>query len=360
MDFTPCVPAISDRGTVAFRFVSKDGAAAIAIVEGPKTSFVQVGNVESHPAINLRGDLAFFTDVDGAKKVWVGQVDGAGQCFGETAGELGPTMNVWGDVAYRAMREGDECAVLLPGRLKLRMPMLICHRIGDYGDGLHKYERWRDHWVIPRQLEQVPEPGSKLQGLPVVDVSGRVFYCTEHAKGGKAIRCAKDYEAVDVVRTGGEFGNLGSFPACNPFGDLVFAGQLDSGLPGIFRIRRPLSDDRPYGPYWDSSYDYGQRESRITDGAVETVIDASADFESFRGALIDDNENVVFYATPTGGSLGIYNSKGRVLGLGDPFQGSVVIDFALNPVSMNRLGDFVFRLTLEDARQMIVKSKSSA
>lgn len=81
---------------------------------------------------------------------------------------------------------------------------------------------------------------------------------------------------------------------------------------------------------------------------------------SYRGVLPADGDRLVFYATPPGGSIGIYlSASGRVtrlLGIGDPVIGSTVTGFALNPVSINRRGQPAIRLELADGRQAIVRA----
>jgi hypothetical protein len=85
-------------------------------------------------------------------------------------------------------------------------------------------------------------------------------------------------------------------------------------------------------------------------------------FESFRGALINGAGTIVFYATPRGGTLGVFTTQGasqssnheRVVGIGDTLFGSPVKDFALNPVSLNEAGQIAIRILLEDGKQMIV------
>ena len=53
--------------------------------------------------------------------------------------------------------------------------------------------------------------------------------------------------------------------------------------------------------------------------------------------------------------LGIYADGARLVGVGDDFEGSTVVEFALNPVSINGAGQFAARLKLSDGRQFIVR-----
>ena len=85
-----------------------------------------------------------------------------------------------------------------------------------------------------------------------------------------------------------------------------------------------------------------------------------AAFESFRGVLINRTGLVVFYATPVGGRLGIYKGpdpvRDRVLSIGDPIFQSTMVEFALNPVSVNEKGQIAIRVNLEDGRQVILRA----
>jgi hypothetical protein len=96
-------------------------------------------------------------------------------------------------------------------------------------------------------------------------------------------------------------------------------------------------------------------------GEIETVVDSSGPFESFRGVLINDAGDLVFCATPSGGALGVFAGPDpvgdRVLSLGPPLFGSPVAGFALNPVSINRAGQIAIRVALEDQRQFIIRAE---
>jgi hypothetical protein len=96
-----------------------------------------------------------------------------------------------------------------------------------------------------------------------------------------------------------------------------------------------------------------------TGGLVEVLLESKTDYVSFRGALISDSGHLIYYATPPDGGIGIYCGSDphldRLLAIGEPLLGSPVADFALNPVSINALGQFVVRVKLEDGRQFILR-----
>ena len=83
----------------------------------------------------------------------------------------------------------------------------------------------------------------------------------------------------------------------------------------------------------------------------------TARWQSLRGVLVAGS-HTVFYATPVGGSLGVYvgrETPQRIAGLGDPAFGSGIADLALNPVSIHRAGWLAMRLALEDGTERIVR-----
>ncbi len=90
--------------------------------------------------------------------------------------------------------------------------------------------------------------------------------------------------------------------------------------------------------------------------SVHTQQDTGKGFTSFRGALIHNPENMIFFAVPNDGPLGIYSGSERILGIGDTRFHSAVVDFALNPVSLNELNQLSIRLTLENGKELIVRA----
>ncbi len=82
-------------------------------------------------------------------------------------------------------------------------------------------------------------------------------------------------------------------------------------------------------------------------GEIATVIDTSSRFESFRGILLNNAGRMIFYATPTDGALGVFSGRDPerdcLLQLGASHFGSTVVDFALNPVWINDLGQVAIR-----------------
>ncbi len=159
-------------------------------------------------------------------------------------------------------------------------------------------------------VRQVAAP-DEYHGLPVVNAAGAVCY-----RGQSGIWM----DGRLVVPNGDQFGELGRFPSVNDDGVIAFAATT-----GVYMM---------------------------SGGAIVTVV--SDGFESYRGALVDGSGGVVFYATPIGGTLGVYRGAERLIGIGDKAFGSEVVEFALNPVSINRHGQLAIRVALAEGRQLLV------
>lgn len=303
-DFSPYVPSLNDDGLVAF--AAKLAGAGTGVFTGDGSSVKQIGcsgEIISHPDINLAGDTCFYEELpDGRQCVLVS---------GETStkvkteegfaniGPLGPTMNESGKVAFRADTVAGHNGVFT---------------------------------VVYGSVERIADTGSRFKafyGLPVVRADGSVVFRADEEDGTPCI-CESRAGVISTIASE-EFSDLGFFPDTNGHGAVVFAATLKTGESGIFVAK---------------------------DGAVEQVV---AGFESFRGALIDNAEKIVFYATPFDGRLGVYAgpdpATGRIIGIGESLCGSVVSEFALNPVSMNNRGQIAVRIKLENSRQMIVRIK---
>ncbi len=91
-----------------------------------------------------------------------------------------------------------------------------------------------------------------------------------------------------------------------------------------------------------------------------TAVDTSSPFASFRGVLLNKKGTIVFYATPRGGELGVFTGpdpqSDRLIAIGAPLFGSTVVDFALNPVSINDAGQIAIRVKLADERQFVLRA----
>jgi hypothetical protein len=90
------------------------------------------------------------------------------------------------------------------------------------------------------------------------------------------------------------------------------------------------------------------------------VIDTRSPFESFRGVLLNNVGRVIFFATPRGGNLGVFTGRDplgdSILSLGAPLFGSTIVDFALNPVSINDVDQIAIRVKLANDMQYVLRA----
>lgn len=244
-----------------------------------------------------------------------------------------PAISDTGAVAYTAIRADGSTAVVVDGKVLdlaaeshpdvntrgdvaaytrggvLRNTTVLSPHHGHLGPTMNNRGdvAWRSEHGV--HLNETEIARGRFEGLPVVNDAGSVAFRTTLTDGRHAIFL--DDRLVAAAPS------LGRFPSLNHRGEVAFVSPR-----GVHRWR---------------------------DGAVETLHHGW----DYRGALLDDDGRVVFYATPPGGTLGIYvNGE---LGLGDSFHGTPILEFALNPVSINAAGDLVVRVRLADGRQLIVQ-----
>lgn len=310
--FAPYVASINDGGVVAFQATLAEGGTGVYTSSGSDLQTIAesgrgvCGVITSHPDINARGDVCFYTREDSGVR-WVVEVRGGkAERIADEAGPLGPTMNDGGVVAFRRQTDSGECGVFA-GRVGQEGR---CARIADNAGAF-----------------------TSFHGLPVVNASGSVVLRAEERDGGAGIHVGDGNELVAVARTGREFSELGRFPILNDDGLVAFSGVSRGGGQGVFVA---------------------------SGGRIEQVLHARGRFESVRGVLINSRGRLVFFATERGGTLGVFcgEDPGRdcLIRIGGVMEGSTVEDFALNPVSMNEVGQIVLRVRLADQREMIVRA----
>lgn len=315
-DFAPYVASINDLGVVAFQATLNDGHSGVFTSDGVTVADVAVTTAgacparwfSSHPDINRAGHVAVYATLkSGDEAVLLIHPDGrvevtAARDLFSGIGPLGPTMNEHADVAFRATTPGGRACVGVwrGGR---------CHAIAEAGD-----------------------PFGAFEGLPVVNNEGQVVFRANLPDDRQGVFVQQDAQCAAVAMTGSDFAEIARFPIMNDHGTVAFAATRRSGVPGIFTL--------------DS-------------GRLTCVVDAGSGFESFRGVLMNNDGPVAFYGTPANGQLGLYTGtdavRHRVLGLGDTLFGAPVVDFALNPVSINERGQLAIRVALADRRQFIVR-----
>ena len=308
-DFAPYVASVNREGTVAFQATVRDGTSGVYTGDGGRVTLVadpvtgRFNEVCSHPDINGEGTTCFYADIEsGGRGVFLVR-DGEVVAVADSAGPLGPTMNEAGTVAFRTDRGTGGSGVYTGSGGAVTT-------IAESGDRFHIFH-----------------------GLPLIGTSGAVTFRADLEGGGEGIYVSDGEQVMALVETGDLFGGLGRFPFASETGTVAFCAHLRSGASGVFTM---------------------------TSGEIATVVDSSGPFESFRGVLLDDAGGVIFYATPRRGELGVFAGPDpvgdRLLSVGSPLFGSPVVDFALNPVSINHAGQIAMRVALEDERQMIVRA----
>jgi hypothetical protein len=307
-EFAPYVPSIDSQGHVAFQASLNVGGSGIFLGSEDSVTDLSltgdpIADFKSHPDVSDDGSWCAYALLrSGLEAVVFGQagqvavIADTGSSF-DRIGPLGPTMNDAGIVAFRAEVGSG------PGIFKAGGGSIIALA------GSRRF--------------------SEFQGLPVINRSGRVVFRADLKSGGHVIIADDQGVQTILADTSGEFAELGRFPCLNSAGTVAFSAKLQDGDAGVFLA---------------------------SGGEVTHAIDTAGEFESIRGALLDDECRVVFFATPRGGSLGIYDAAShKILSIGDDLFGSAVADFALNSVSINGAGQLAIRLRLTNQKGLIVR-----
>ena len=310
-DFGHYVGSIDEDGSVAFQASLRGGGSGVYVGDGGEPTALAESfagsftEVCSHPDRG-GGDSSFYAVTERGEREVFRAGGGEIVAVAERAGPLGPTMNEAGAFAFRA-----ECGAGRSG--------ISTERAGH--------------------VTTIAETGDRFtcfHGLPVVDAAGGVTFRADLARG-EGIYVGDGERLEVVVETGDVFASLGHFPFRNGRGAVGFCATLRTEAAGVYVVSA---------------------------GEVSTIIESDDAFDSFRGVLLDDAGTAVFYATPHGGSLGIFTGPDPVadclLAVGTPLFGSTVVNFALNPVSINGSGQLAIRARLADERQFILRADPQA
>ncbi len=307
-DFMPYVASINDHGVVAFQATLRGGGSGVyAGSGGPLSTIVEtdagpLAAIRSHPDLNGGGSACFYATSRSGLRAVVLVRDGMVLTLAEDAGPLGPTMNDSGIVAFRA--ESESGAGIFTGSEGGISP------VAETGDGF-----------------------SAFHGLPVINGGGAVVFRADRSTGDQGIYVCDGGPLAPVAETGEVFAGLGQFPILNDAGTVAFCATLHDGRSGMFIASA---------------------------GETVVVLDSSGSFESFRGVLLDEAGRLIFYATPRGGELGVFTGPDPVddclLQLGAPLLGSTLVDFALNPVSINNSGQVAIRVKLATGLQLVLRA----
>lgn len=308
-DFTPYVASLNNRGVVAFQATLKGGGSGVYTAAGGSISTVidpvtgPFSEVSSHPDINRDGATCFYASFRSGRPGVMLARDGQIISLADRGGPLGPTMNDDGIVAFRAVMESGESGIFT----------------GD-----------------DRAIRTIATTGgvfNAFHGLPVINSHGAVVFRADLTSGSQGIFMGDGGPLTTVAETGDLFTDLGQIPIMNDRGTVAFCGSLRHGSSGVFVVSA---------------------------GEIATVIDQTGVFEGFRGVLLTNEDRIVFYATPRGGELGVFTGPDPLtdclLSLGAPLFGSAIVDFALNPVSINDVGQIAIRVKLADERQFVVRA----
>lgn len=308
-DFAPYVASVNDAGIVAFQATLRDGGSGIYVGAGGPVSTVTdpvVGpltEVWSHPDIARDGSISAYATFASGDRAVILIRDREVVTVARTHGPLGPTMNDAGTVAFRADLEDGRSGIYTGNGGTITT-------IAETGDVL-----------------------SGFHGLPVIDRRGAVAFRADLTTGGERICVGDGGSLTTIAETGDVFAGLGRFPSVNAEGAVAFCATLEDGGSGIFVAS--------------------------SEGTVQ-LLDTSGRFESVRGVLLDTTRKIVFYATPREGSLGVFSgpdpATDRVIGLGAPLFDSTIVDFALNPVSINDVGQLAIRVKLANDDQWILRA----
>lgn len=308
-DFAPYAAAVDDRGVVAFQAAGRRGGSGIYQGDGgPVSPIIEsrtrpLMNICSHPDINARGAASFYAELGaGRRSVVLAQDDGM-TIIADNAGPLGPTMNDRGTVAFRA-------------------------DLGSGGSGIYT---GRDGLIT--SIAATGDMFSAFYGLPVINSHGVVAFRADLTSGAQGIFLGDGGPPVVVAETGLVFSSLGHFPVLDDVGSVAFCAGLAGGGSGVFAASA---------------------------GVIETVIDTTGAFESFRGVLLGDAGRLVFYGTARGGELGVFTGRDPrrdcIARVGGVLLDSTIDEFALNPVSINRVGQVAIRVTLASGIQAVVRA----
>ena len=260
-------------------------------------------------SINDAGTVAFHAD--GRIFTWREASIAAVELGGEAISH--PDINAAGQICAYVRLAHDDTAVLLDDHI------IDSGDIGPLGPTMNDRGQvaYRARGGVYLDGREVATGFASVEGLPCVDDDGSVVF-----RADRGIYRWRDGDIQPLVELGDDFAELGRFPAVGPGGAVVFAAVDRDGRPGVFAV----------------------------DGAGPRVLHASDAFESYRGVLAFDG-GFVFYATPRGGALGIYDQDARrLLGIDDE-----IAAFVLNPVSIDRAGQLAVRLELAGGDQAIAR-----
>lgn len=318
--FGPWVPAVDDRGRVAFTAVHRDGRTGLHLVtpEGPLGAWVSEGtegveSFTSHPDLDGEGRLYVYATLgDGRHALVCADASGLGLCFatgpqGVGHGPSRPALSSLGPTGPTASRRGE---------VALR---------GTEPNGARACHLWAGGAL--RTLA-VGSGAEGFDGLPLVNERGEVAL---RARGGGRDRLLVG--APDELRAvGSGHAELGRFPC--------------------------LAEDGAVGVPARGAAGWSYRRWR---GEVEEELLPAGRFPFVRGGLLSTGGLLAVYVqterSPLAVLVGPDPERDLLVGIGLPLFGSPVVDLALNPVSGAEVGWIAIRVTLGDGRSLVCRTE---
>jgi hypothetical protein len=216
-------------------------------------------------------------------------------------------------------------------------------------------------------------------------------FTTMHAflkNGGQSIFAGRDQATTTIADTSGDFSGFDTDPTVNARGQVAFQGNLRSGGAGIF-----VSDGRTLTTIADTLGEFAEftgasainNRGEVAFGAIlksqgggffrpdgifvgsggqlRTVVDSSGPFFNllaFGRPVINDRGQVAFLGVLDNFQMGLFVGPDpvadRVIMVGDPLEGSTVIDLAMFRDYFNNAGQLVFTVRLADGRTEIIRA----
>lgn len=318
-DFGPYVPCLSETGAVAFQATLSAGGSGLYLAHANEITCLYesalgpFSHFYSHPDFNENQTLCFYAtrphQVSGvylSRGKQLTPLAETGDRF-DMIGPLGPTLNAKDTVAFRAVQAGQA--------------------------GIFKA-------ATANSLTEIAKTGSffkAFQGLPVLNKDGDVLFRADLENRQAGLFYWRNSEVFPLLLTGERFQQLGAFPAWNNAGSVVFAATLHTGESGIFRLNANQPSE-----------------------TVQAVLSSACGMEHFRGALINDAEDIIYFASSPKGGLGLFTgpdpAKDKLLSIGDSWQMAQVTEFALNAVSFNHQGQIALRIKLSNGQGLILRA----
>lgn len=311
-------PALNDRGQVAVRGQRESGAERILRGSGGPLTVIAKDSrgitfLGRNPSINDRGDVSFAAGLRGASEAIY---RGRGGELVEIANTEPGRFNFFGfDTSINDQRR-----------------VAFKAELDNFDEGLFsgRGEGVRTHYLASTSPFQGDDSGPSYN-----DVSEIAFVEFVDDDGTGIFVVTPDDEFIEIATDEGPIGFLGD-PSLNNLGQVAFHAFFDEGGEAIL-----MGDGGP----------------------LTTVADTTGPFESFGfgGPSLNVHGDVAFTAALDGSfETGLYvgpdPEADRVIGPGDPLDGSVVTNVVACNEALNDHGELAFFAQLEDGRMVVYRA----